>query len=354
MRYWKNFVLVLALVLVPVFLGAPACNPVAPVITIVAPEEGSVIGSCPAAFEATLENVTEELFLTLSVTIDDVAISSDGTVDLGEQSVTISNFSATSEGVSFTACNLPAGDHVFTVSVGTSEEDLTEGTANFGVEIRNRACKDLLANEGMTFDDGNYLIDPDGPDGEIAPFEAFCDMTTDGGGWTQITLAIARLTLGAEMVAVDSASTAGIDDNHRPYTRDTSDNHTYHYTIPFPAGFDAFYLSGYKAKANAAGGGNTSDIYPDTFQQTLWSKAYLEGGVGDISFGAAEAEGPVASFARELTSRFDNASAELPWPADGEIFEVTGTSSAFRIGWGEAGPQYEGWYPWWAGTIFVR
>ncbi len=47
-----------------------------------------------------------------------------------------------------------------------------------------KSCKDIL-QKGLSKGDGAYLIDPDGPSG-APPFAAWCDMTTDGGGWTAL------------------------------------------------------------------------------------------------------------------------------------------------------------------------
>lgn len=43
-------------------------------------------------------------------------------------------------------------------------------------------CQAVLQDEPLSLD-GIYIIDPDGAGG-VAPFNVYCDMTTNGGGWT--------------------------------------------------------------------------------------------------------------------------------------------------------------------------
>ena len=51
-------------------------------------------------------------------------------------------------------------------------------------KVENKSCKTILETGG-SYGNGVYTIDPDG-EGGIAPFRVYCDMSSDGGGWTLV------------------------------------------------------------------------------------------------------------------------------------------------------------------------
>ena len=210
----------------------------------------------------------------------------------------------------------------------------------------NSSCAAILkANSSAK--SGTYTIKPG-----AKAFSAHCDMTTSGGGWTAITLDIARNQLGGTLTAVDSAKTAAMDSAYRPYTRDTSDAHIYYYTFSFAPGFTHFFLNSFSARANAGSGYVSDTCYYG--KSSIWS-SWTKGNSahhGDIAFGPTSS--PVTGFCKAGQKSVQCQSCTHTWPGGSTIYSMGGKSTAFRIGWGENGTEHEGYYPWYSGTIMIR
>lgn len=123
--------------------------------------------------------------------------------------------------------------------------------------------------------------------------------------------------------------------------------------VAFPPGFDELYVAAdYLLRANALSP-STSEIYTGISIQTDWATAAGVTGAGDVSLGSPNDVGPTTSYAAE-GAHFSCATCQVAFPTTGTPFAMSGNTSTLRIGWGEGGGQAEGWYPWYAGSIFVR
>ncbi len=215
--------------------------------------------------------------------------------------------------------------------------------------IYPRSCKEIKEKNPANNVDKTYDINPSGDGTTIVIVD--CLMSERGGGWLMVNFQQAHNRFNGRASPSLTGAGNGIHASNGPYSIDGdtgSSSHFYDFTLPYPV--REFSLKNYVVRANS-GVDHTSEIIGGQFQQTRWNQASRDTW-GDISFGTSDNLGPTTSFgALRQDINCHDCLTLFQFP---HVFDLGVNTRNFRIGWGESGPELEGWYPWYSGVILVR
>lgn len=210
------------------------------------------------------------------------------------------------------------------------------------------SCKNILESNSSA-SDGLYMINPTGQE----EFEVYCDMTTDGGGWTRISQDVAKNNLG---ITLREQAGFAVWKNGLVFTGDNTaagkSDVTINISITF--GYQEFYLQDYYwADYNDPNNSGTFDVNNNHINKPYQEVQLDSNHAGDITIGTDDNNTATMSFFAEMgVTSLEGGVFKVP--VDKKIYNNGILSESLVIRALDAGPEDEDVFPWYQGSIYVR